>query len=362
MTFVRVKGFKIFQDRYEKWRCYHRATKTPIDLEKIKMGSVEFFAECSRISALKQMAPVQRAGTLGALIKAYRGSTEYLSLKPRTRADYAKCFDYLKPIDDTALSLFDPPLIIGIRNEAVKKMGRKWGNYVKTSLSLLFAWGIDNAMATSNPAFRIKSKKRAKDSPDVNLPWSDEHRRVVLENLPMDLMVEIHLMMFVGLDPGDVVKLPKTAIKDGQINTRRQKTGEPVWVPLPKPVIDAIALREAAEAGKGLPDATTFCHTRDGRPRTQSGMDSIWYRLRAKLVKEGKLPVDAVLTLKGLRHTVGTMLAEMGYDDRTIADMLGQKTIQMAQHYSKHADRSRKLTAVVHEFNAEIIRREQKAE
>lgn len=32
------------------------------------------------------------------------------------------------------------------------------------------------------------------------------------------------------------------------------------------------------------------------------------------------------LTLKGLRHTVATILAEMGMDDRTIADMLGQRT------------------------------------
>ena len=48
------------------------------------------------------------------------------------------------------------------------------------------------------------------------------------------------------------------------------------------------------------------------------------------------------LTLKGLRHTVATILAEMGFDDRTIADMLGQKTLAMAQHYSNRANRSKK--------------------
>ncbi|WP_297323592.1 tyrosine-type recombinase/integrase [uncultured Bartonella sp.] len=41
------------------------------------------------------------------------------------------------------------------------------------------------------------------------------------------------------------------------------------------------------------------------------------------------------LTLKGLRHTVATILAEMGMDERTIADVLGQKTIEMARHYSQ---------------------------
>jgi len=33
----------------------------------------------------------------------------------------------------------------------------------------------------------------------------------------------------------------------------------------------------------------------------------------------------------------------MGYDDRTIADTLGQRTIAMAQHYSNRANCSRKL-------------------
>ena len=64
--------------------------------------------------------------------------------------------------------------------------------------------------------------------------------------------------------------------------------------------------------------------------------------------------VGSGLTLKGLRHTVATILAEYGYDERTIADMLGQKTIEMARHYSRRADRTRKLTAVIENFDAEV--------
>jgi len=41
---------------------------------------------------------------------------------------------------------------------------------------------------------------------------------------------------------------------------------------------------------------------------------------------------------------VATILAEMGYDDRTIADVLGQKTLAMAQPYSRRANRAKKLT------------------
>tara|TARA_R110000744_G_scaffold127216_4_gene233934 strand:- start:775 stop:1020 length:246 start_codon:yes stop_codon:yes gene_type:complete len=75
------------------------------------------------------------------------------------------------------------------------------------------------------------------------------------------------------------------------------------------------------------------------------------------------LDADAVshgLALNGLPHTVATILAEMGMDDRTIADMLGQRTLAMAQHYSRRANRARKLTGVVENFDAEVNRRRTK--
>lgn len=54
--------------------------------------------------------------------------------------------------------------------------------------------------------------------------------------------------------------------------------------------------------------------------------------------------------LNGLRHTVVTSLAEMGYDERTIADVLGQKTIETARHYARSADKRIKVGAAVVRF------------
>ena len=77
-----------------------------------------------------------------------------------------------------------------------------------------------------------------------------------------------------------------------------------------------------------------------------------------KLEEEKK--VAAGLTLKGLRHTVATILAEMGYDERAIADVLGQKTTEMARHYSRRADRSRKVAGMVAQFDDELNKRRSK--
>ena len=59
------------------------------------------------------------------------------------------------------------------------------------------------------------------------------------------------------------------------------------------------------------------------------------------------------LTYHGLRHTAATRLREYGYDLRTIADVLGQKTEGMAGHYAKRADLTKKLHGV-----AEVIDRD----
>jgi hypothetical protein len=54
---------------------------------------------------------------------------------------------------------------------------------------------------------------------------------------------------------------------------------------------------------------------------------------------------------------VAVILRESGADERTIADALGQKTVEMARHYAKGADLSRKMRGVVENFDAEVARR-----
>ena len=81
--------------------------------------------------------------------------------------------------------------------------------------------------------------------------------------------------------------------------------------------------------------------------------------MRERLEKAGK--IGPALTLKGLRHTVATILAEMGFDDRTIADYSGQKTEAMARHRSRRAKRDRKMNGMVKDFDREVNRRRTKA-
>jgi hypothetical protein len=140
MTIVRVNGFQIFTDRHGKPRAYHRRTRTPVDLTKAPLGSAAFFAECARITEISKVTTPAKAGTLGMLIEQYKANRAFTDLAPHTRRDYQRVFDYLKPIADTPLGRFDPPLVVGIRDKDAER-GRRFSGYVKSVMSLVFGWG-----------------------------------------------------------------------------------------------------------------------------------------------------------------------------------------------------------------------------
>ena len=145
--------------------------------------------------------------------------------------------------------------------------------------------------------------------------------------------------MFTGLGPKGALALPRNFAKAGEIATRRAKTGEPVFWPIPSPL-------------------AAICASSKGRPWTLSGFSSAWGKLRQKLEKDGL--TGPGLTLYGLRHTVAVILRESGCDERTIADALGQKTIEMARHYAQSADLRGKMRGVVKNFDAELAKRRTK--
>jgi len=62
-----------------------------------------------------------------------------------------------------------------------------------------------------------------------------------------------------------------------------------------------------------------------------------------------------------LRKTVAVILREIGHDERSIADALGQKTIEMARHYAKGADLRPKMKGVVASFESELNKRRTKS-
>jgi integrase len=284
------------------------------------------------------------------LIVAYRRHEAFTDLAPRTRQDYQRVFNYLKPIQDTSLSTFNGPLVVRIRDRATKH-GRRFANYTKAVLSIIFGWGVERDYLKSNPAEKVKNIRRPKGTPEANRPWSDEERYAVLEAAPAYMKPAIALMMFTGLGPKDALRLPRNFYRDGEIATRRSKTEQPVFWPAPAELRTVLAAAPAHEA-------ITLCSNSNGKPWTEGGLRASWRKIRIKLERAGA--IGPGLTLYGLRHTVAVILRESGFDERTIADALGQKTIEMARHYSQGADLKPKMRGVVARFDVELNKRRTK--
>jgi integrase len=233
-------------------------------------------------------------------------------------------------------------MVVRIRDKAAEQRGRHFASYVKACLSIISSWGADRGYLERNPAEGVKNLRRARGSIEANRPWSDDEVRAVLECAPKHMKLPLALMMFTGMGPADTLGLPKTFYRNGEIATRRAKTGEPVYWLAPD------ALQEVFEVA---PDhnAITLCANSDGRPWTSSGFRASWRTLRIKLEEEHR--IGSSLTLYGLRHTMAVLLRECGYDERTIADALGQATPEMARHYARGADLKQKMRGVVQKVN-----------
>lgn len=215
-------------------------------------------------------------------------------------------------------------------------MGWRQANMLRTFLFEVFKYCIPLGLVSANFAEKVIPKPRPKNLKRANRAWEIEELAFVLEHAPPHVAAALSVMAYTGLDPSDALGLRRDAIDGGVIWATRGKTGEPVAVPI-------IGLLRAALERAPKHDAITILASSKGTPWTYDGFSTVWHRWRAKQVEAGLLEKD--LTLKGLRHTVATLLREEGRTKGEIADFLGQKTERMAHHYSRDADLAEKNKA-----------------
>jgi integrase/recombinase XerD len=115
-----------------------------------------------------------------------------------------------------------------------------------------FAFCVDSEWLERNPAKRVKLAP-AKYMP--TLPFTDEEMEKILwaaesireahpkipAETPPKLIALILLMRYAGLRISDACLFRSVQLDDGKVFLRQEKTKQPVWVPIPDRVIQAIA-------------------------------------------------------------------------------------------------------------------------
>lgn len=324
---VRLKGVKTVHAKGRAYH-YHRKTMTPLPGEP---GSAPFMAKLRALeSGLRSSSS---PGTVGSLIALYRASPEFAGLAVSTRQKYQKVFDDLQGIDAMPLAQITQTWLYNLRDRKAAQRKRAFTNQLLSVLRLVFSWGMRRGKCKANPALAVEPVKRPRNAPVVNRPWRQEELAAVLDAAPAWLRVPIALAAYTGLREADVLRVTWACYDGKAFETRAQKTGAPIWVPVHyrlRAILDA--------APRSSPVIVLGAY---GRPISRSRLTTAFFELLRELRAEGK--VGDGLSFHGLRHTLGTALAEMGCDPPTIAAVLGQATTRMAEHYSRTANR-RSLT------------------
>jgi integrase len=273
-------------------------------------------------------------GSLAWLIKEYRSSRDWCEiLSAATRKQRGPI---LKQVEDSA---GDVPYTAITRKKIEQGMTARTPNQARhfyDTMRGLFKWAVENEHHDRNPTDGIKIKK---NNGDGHLAWPIELIEQYELHWPIGtkqrLLFDVYL--YVGLRRGDAARLGKQHIRNGIIHlmTEKSQGKMPVYVP----VHPQLAASMAACPSPGL----AIISKDDGTHYAKEVLGQFF----RKAVKDAGIPVNDPKSKQkgysghGLRKASATIAAESGATESELNAMFGWSGHQMAQLYTKKADRKR---------------------
>jgi integrase len=268
------------------------------------------------------------------LIKEYRSSRDWCEvLSAATRKQRSPI---LKQVEDSA---GDVPYTAITRKKIEQGMMARTKNQARhfcDTMRALFKWALEQELHDRNPTDGIKVKK---DNGEGHLPWPIELIEQFEARWPVGtkerLLFDIYL--YVGLRLGDAARLGKQHIRNGIIHLMTEKSGG--TMPIYVPVHPALAASMAACPSTGL----TFVAKDNGTNYTKEGLGNFFHRavVAAKIPATNRKTKEKGYSGHGLRKASATIAAESGATESELNAMFGWTGYQMAQLYTKKADRKR---------------------
>lgn len=277
----------------------------------------------------KKVRPPRHAGSMAALIEAYRASPEWRALRPKTHSDYLHHLDRLAGYGEAQARSVRRGMVVRIRDAVAAASGPAAANKFVRVASVLMEWAVSREWIETNPAARIPALQgghlRA---------WTDAEFVRTVDKLPEALRRVFVLARYTGQRRGDLIAI-RWSQYDGQtLRLKQAKTGAELAIPI------ADGLRaELAGWPRTAPQILT----------TERGAAFSAQRLSHR-IRHAVREIDPALrglNAHGLRKLCAASLAEAGCSAHEIAAITGHATLSMVQLYTRSARQEQLAGAAV---------------
>jgi integrase len=316
-----------YMDRTGKVRRYFRRRGKRLGALPGDVGSEEFMAAYQGFLAENKptaFLPRTGEGSFGRLITEYYGSTPFKNLKPSSRTAYRYALEPLAKAHGHRL-------VRDMRADKVAKIigdigARKPGmaNFTKSVLQNLMKYAVKAKWRADNPVIGIERFKSG-----THHTWTEGELKTFETKWPLGTRERLGyaLLLWTIQRVGDVAKMRRADIVDGELHVIQQKTGAELYLP----IVPELALAMKAYPAKGL----VLIGAENGKPLTRPGLSEFM----ARAIEQAGLPAKCVS--HGLRKAGMRRMAEAGFTEKQIAAWSGHKTLREIERYTQAADQRR---------------------
>lgn len=277
-------------------------------------------------SILKGNTPARTSW--GALIDAFRASDRWRELKPRTRADYDKCFDYIRAQNgDRDVARFTARDVAKMLDANAHRV--RFGNYVASVLSVLCEFArVDLGWLRDNPAKGVRKRRvpveRRKPHP---VPDDATVAKMRAEALPLPRLI-FELGIGTVQRPSDLTRFRWGDYDGESLRLTQGKTDKPLRLPVTAELKSELATAHALSTP----------HPSDPILIGPDGASMKYHYLATIMLAERRrLGLEEAFDLHGLRFRGVQELAWAGCSDEEIEAYSGHASKAMVRHYAGEA-------------------------
>lgn len=304
-----------------------KKVRVPAHLER---GTEEFAVFYWNVRRGAVAAPTKaKPGTFRWLVGLYYASQDFADLNE----EYTQV-ERRRHLDALVAKIGDLPAVIPTKliREATGTKVRKRSSARKfiAALRHLYAFGISHDHVSKDPTTGIRVPKTKTDG---FATWPLEYCLRYEKRWPLGTQqrTAYAIALYLGARRSDAVRIGRRQEELGgtQVRYTQYKGREKRAVEVVHPIVPP--MREALDAwqGKGF----TWLETSKGQPRSDKGFGNDF----AEWCAEAGVPKG--YTYHGIRKALAARLAEAGYTTNEINAVLGDKTLQQAEVYTRAAEK-----------------------